>query len=131
MNFRQRMHSADSPAEYQILNELIHRGLGKHLESSVANGGHGFTFIYQIDGCLGTVPDYYWGHGIRLAVYLDGPIHIRREVKDILIDEALRRRKVNVLRISYKPPLSKRRCREVVDKIERALTEVSTNGKNC
>ena len=125
MTFRERMNSAESNAEYQILNELTIRGLGKHLESSVAGGGHGFHFIYQMDGCFGCVPDFYYGSRHQLAIFIDGTVHIRREPTDLLIDEALKRRGIRVLRFPYNPPLRKSRLIEIVDEIEENL-----NGKS-
>ena len=113
MTFRERMRSADPPAEYQVLEELLKLGLGKYLESSVAKGGHEIKFIFQIDGCHGTVPDYYWSPPVNLATYLDGKPHLKRETRDLLIDAALTRYGYNFVRFPYNSPISQQRKKEV------------------
>lgn len=108
-----------SRAEEAIFDELCRRGLGRNLHSQ-----HPFKFEKDLlgkegEGVKGTWVDFFWSPP-GYAAMIDGPGHLKRkqEEKDKLIDEALRRRGIRVDRFGYRPPLSKRRLKEIVDSIE-------------
>ena len=107
-----------SRAEEKILIELQRRGLTRLLETQKP-----FEFIWQVEGVHGTIIDFYWNPPINYAVFLDGPVHLKysHERRDELIDKALERRGIKVDRFRYKPPITKKRLREIVDQIEETL----------
>lgn len=107
-----------SRAEEAILAELCRRGLGRGLSTQ-----HGIKFDGKTEGVKGTWIDFSWTHPVMLAAFLDGPLHLksRQQTKDELIDKALQRRGYAVARYRYKPPISKRRLKEIVDHIEKRL----------
>lgn len=108
-----------SRAEEQIFAELCRRGLGRLLSTQ-----HGLKFNQEADGVRGTFVDFLWAHPAALAVFIDGEqIHLKREKKDSKIDEALRGLGYDVKRFSYRPPLRKRRLREICDSIEKRVRE--------
>jgi len=55
-----------------------------------------------------TRPDF-WFPGAKVAVYLDGPHHSHNKVaaRDEEIDSLLEKQGIKVLRLPYRPPLSK------------------------
>jgi len=112
------MHVSVSRAEEQILQELIHRGLNRFLETQ-----KGFSFIWQVEGVFGTIVDFYYNAPYRYAIFLDGPHHLRyrQASKDELIQKALENRHIMVDRFSYHVPLRKKRKREICDCIEEQL----------
>jgi len=71
-----------------------------------------------------TVPDLLWATK-KLPVYLDGPVHKRRGVRnrDNRITTKLTEHGFNVTRFCYAPPLSKKRLKEITDKIGVLLNE--------
>jgi len=69
------------------------------------------------------VPDLWFELPDRpLAVFLDGPVHVGREDRDEALSDLLRKRGVEVLRISYKEP-SKSEIQDVIEKVMSALAE--------
>lgn len=120
-SFARRNASAVANAEIKVFNELQRRGLNKFLETQRV-----FSFFWQTEGIHATIIDYYWQPPINLAVFLDGPPHLKQnqEVKDEKVDDALKRRGIRVLRISYKPPTTKKGITEIVDQIEKEVKKV-------
>jgi very-short-patch-repair endonuclease len=107
-----------SNAENKIYGELVSRGLHPWDQ-------YEFRFIYQMDEVGGTSVDFFFPKK-NLVVFIDGPHHLKQcqDVKDELIDIALKRRNMQVLRFDYKPPITKHKVIEICDKIEQALKEV-------
>jgi len=101
-----------SNAEDIVHQALINRGLQPH-------ANYPFELDYEKDGIHGTKIDFYFTNN-RLAVFLDGPHHLklRQSRKDSLINSALERRNIRVLRFGYKPPLRKWRLMEIVEEIQ-------------
>lgn len=120
MNFRDRMRVSVSNAEMEIFFELQKQKLTNHLETQKP-----FKFIYLEDGVHGTIIDFYWHILLGYAAFIDYmKLHnkLRQAKKDILIDKALKRRKVAVDRFQYQTiPLSKKRKIEIVGQIKEAL----------
>jgi len=110
VSWKQRLRVNPSNAEIDILIGLEERGLTKGM-------------FRDMEICLEkTIPDYFWPSR-GLAVYLDGPVHLkeRQRLKDERIDERLRKLGLRVLRISYRSPLSKHLREKILDEIEEAL----------
>jgi hypothetical protein len=75
-------------------------------------------------------PDYWWTLD-DLVGFLDGPHHLSRRVTDR--DEKIVRylwaqKGIRALRWSYTPPLSDRRCAEIVDMVRPILKRGKTDG---
>jgi len=122
MSWRDQMRVSVSKAEIELFKELQRRGLTRGMTTQVP-----FEFIWQVEGVHGTILDYYWHPPFNYAVFLDGePVHmkLRRTIKDEKITEALMKRGVHVDRFRYKPPLSKRRLKEIADRIEETLEKL-------
>jgi len=118
VTWKDRMRVSVSSAEIEILKELQRRGLTRLLETQKP-----FDFIWQVEGVHGTIIDFHWSHPFNYAVFLDGPVHLKysHERRDELIDRALEHRGIKVDRFEYKPPITKKRLREIVDQIEETL----------
>lgn len=121
MTWKQRMQVPVSQAELDVFIELQRRGLTDHLETN-----KGFEFNPEQDRVHGTVPDLYYNHPYRYAVFLDGEkVHRGNRLdKDELITKALERRGIRVDRFRYRVPLPKYRKMEICDKIEGALNSL-------
>lgn len=109
MGFRGKMRVSVSNAERTVARKLV--------EEQVSGFFRGFKITLDI-----TKPDLYFDMK-RLCIYIDGPPHLkeRQQIKDGIIDEKLEKRGYTVLRFPYKPPLTKKRLREIVDRIKEAL----------
>jgi len=129
MSFRDRMKTRVSNAEVDIQIELQNRGLNRGMTTQV-----GFDFGVPgkdcvCDGVRGTTADFYW-EAKRLVVFIDGPHHkkSRQSRKDELIDAALKRRGLGVLRLAYHVPLSQEKCKKICDMIGITLRIQPTHG---
>jgi len=109
-----------SVADDKIYRELHKKGLGKHLHAQ-----QGFTFDREEDGVAGTWADFYYAGSYRLAIFIDGPHHLKgkQEEKDRLVVAALRRQGIYSKRILYKPPLTRRKLAMVITIIEQTLKD--------
>ena len=119
MTWKDRMRVSVSGAEIEILKELQRRGLTRLLETQKP-----FDFIWQIEGVHGCICDFFYNHPFNYAIFIDGErVHSGRirEERDELIVKALERRGIHVDRFRYKTPISKRRIKEIADKIEETL----------
>jgi len=125
VTWKDRMRVSVSNAEIELLKELQRRDLTRHLETQKP-----FEFIWQVEGVHGTTIDFYWNHPFNYAVFLDGPVHMKylHERRDLLIDRALMRRGITVDRFSYKPPITKKRLKEIADQIEETLRSMGYFG---
>lgn len=129
MTFRDRMKIGVSRAELDILCELQRRGLMDYLETQ-----KGFKFDYKADAVHGTTIDFFWQHPYNYAVFLDGvkiskgfpKLHLKKKQskRDQLVTAALEKRKVEVRRFQYTPPLRKSRLKQICDEIEARLKDV-------
>ena len=66
-----------------------------------------------------TRPDFLFPDK-KLAIYLDGPPHLKNPAKEELdteITEKLQRQGYKVLRIQYRPPLGKKKALEIASEI--------------
>jgi len=116
-NFARKHGSKVANAEVLLAVELNRRGIYSFITQ------YHFMFIPQIDGVCGTVIDLYFLHR-GLAVYLDGEaVHkgLIQEQRDLLINQALRRRGIRVRRFRYHAPITKKRLMEIADEIEKEL----------
>jgi hypothetical protein len=110
-----------SNAEHDILIALQRRRLNLHFYTQ-----YPYHFSTPQDITPYTSIDFYWKRpGLtHIAMFLDGE-HVHRSThqrtKDMQIDEQLKRRGVLVHRFTYRAPLSKTRCRDIVGQIERVL----------
>jgi len=136
MTFREAMRVSVSRADEDIHQELVNRKLT--IWPYRYEFQKGYKFILHLDGVHGTRVDHDWGHPQYLCVFVDGvkvehgypKLHLKHRGRDEKITQALESRGREVLRIDYVPPLGKgRRFQGLVDKIEHALTEVSTKNE--
>lgn len=111
MSFQHLMHPKHSKIEWEILEDLAKEDLHPMMDKSFC--------------VLSTTPDFYFPNE-RLAVYVDGEkVHLNRQDKDEWLRELLAKRHgVKVLSIPYKR-FSKRKSREIVEKIKEALQKES------
>jgi len=129
MSFRDAMKVKVSNAELAVFKELMNRGLNRGMTTQV-----GFDFGVPgkdcvCDGVRGTTADFYW-EAKRLVVFIDGPHHRKshQQRKDELIDAALKRRGLGVLRLAYHVPLSQEKCKKICDMIGITLRIQPTRG---
>ena len=133
MTFRDKMKVAVSSAEVRVRSELQRRNLHHGLMTGqviMLDTGE----IIQRENLLKqqatekrrqfTVPDLLWATK-KLPVYLDGPVHKRRGVRnrDNRITTKLTEHGFHVTRFSYAPPLSTKRLKEITDTIGELLNE--------
>ena len=99
-----------SNAETQLFQDLSRRNL---------TAGMVTNEMVILRACF---PDFMWSKQ-KLAVFLDGPHHLQDKVeeRDTVIDELLELRNWTVLRFPYKPPLSKKKRKEICDAVEEKL----------
>lgn len=114
-DFRERMHPPVSRAEIMVFEELSRL----HLTGCMVTQKP--IVLRQ------TLPDFWW-ISKRKVVYLDGEeAHKSREELDEEITEMLTDRGFQVLRIAYKPPLSKSGLQAIVKQIREFIGET----ENC
>jgi hypothetical protein len=109
-----------SEGETRLFWELQARRITLYMASH-----RGIELNYEEDGVYGCRPDFMWGPP-AYAVFLDGDPHKSSHVarRDALIKVALEKRGFTVDRFSYRTPLSKKRCREIVDAIQERLNSL-------
>lgn len=138
MTFRDRMRVNPSQAEIDVFTELQRRGLHKHLVSLgtvvlimkateerrviIANKNQVTKPLVSLAEMF-TIPDFPFLRHHRLLVYLDGPVHERRGVKnrDDRIDKQLTKFGFQSERFSYTPPLSNTRKMEICNRLAELL----------
>ena len=116
-DFARKYGSRMANAEIQLAIELNRRGIYNFITQ------YQFLFIHQVDGVHGTIIDLYFPKH-SFAVYLDGDeVHKKliHERRDLLINQALRRRGIRVRRFTYHAPITKKRLMEIADEIEEEL----------
>ena len=107
------MHPKVSKAEIRIFKELQRQGLTSCMVTQK-------TFVLRQ-----TIPDFWWMK-LRKVVYLDGEqAHRGREERDSEIKELMENMGFEVLRISYKAPLTNKRFLEVIEEIKEFIGDVS------
>lgn len=105
--FRQ---SNESSAEDKLL---------KMLSAARTNGALKTGFLSQETIVLKwSVPDFYFPEK-KLCVYLDGPPHLKakKEKRDDELNEFLAEKGYKVMRFPYKPPLSDREAKAILEEI--------------
>lgn len=108
--WKERMSQSPSKAEIKLLLALESHGLARG------------AFSQMEISLWSTQPDiFYPTKGI--AIYLDGPPHLKGHVqdRDEKITERLQKKGLKVLRFSYTPPISDQRLDEIVQAIKEAL----------
>jgi len=110
LGYKARMMVGESSGERRLLVRLQSEGL------------MGGCFFQRMVILKVTTPDFLWEKQ-KLAVYLDGPPHLKSHVmeRDEELRELLRQRGWRVLEFPYSPPLSESRLREIVEGIREAL----------
>lgn len=136
MAFRARMRVKNPAGEDKVLIELQRRGLIEKMnqrgtiilfydatpEKARIVQKEKFTREMAAECDALTIPDFPFLH-YGFAGYLDGPPHKRRGVKnrDDEINRRLDAAGIKPLRFPYKPPLSDKLCREIVDEMENEM----------
>lgn len=110
-SWKSRLHPTVSRAEEQVFQELSRQ----HLTGAMVTQKP--IVLRQ------TIPDFFWIEK-RKCVYLDGAeIHRNKQELDEEIVDMLERKGFQVLRISYKPPMSHERLLQVVAEIREFIGE--------
>jgi len=110
-NWKARLHPEVSRAEEAVFQELSRQGLTTAMVTQKP------IVLRQ------TIPDFFWIEK-RKCVYLDGEeVHRNKQELDEEITDMLEQRDFQVLRITYKPPMSRERLLAVVAEIREFIGE--------